>query len=107
MLDTNVSRGMAKKTGEIQLSAKGRQVITLNLAITLRVTLVGDLVKSLFTLYIYTIFEKVFLYKTGYRVPFQTRLFSYKRFRHIIYVVSCLVVLDILELCDIFAGAGY
>ena len=38
---------------EEQQSAKGRQVITLNLAITLRVTVVRDFVKSLLTLYIY------------------------------------------------------
>ena len=59
-------------------SVKGRQVITLNLAITLRVTLVRDFVKSLFTLYIYIIFKMVFLYKTGYRVPFKRDYFHIK-----------------------------
>ena len=38
---------------EERQNAKGRQVITLNLAITLRVMLVRDFVKSLLTLYIY------------------------------------------------------
>ena len=55
---------------EERQSAKGRQVITLNLAITLRVTLAG-FSKFILTLYIYIIFKKLFLYKTGYRVPFK------------------------------------
>ena len=63
---------------ERKWNAKGRQVITLNLAITLRVTLVRDFVKSLFTLYIYIIFKMVFLYKTGYRVPFKHDYFHIK-----------------------------
>ena len=67
-----------RKGKEEQQSAKGRQVITLNLTITLRVTLVRDFVKSLFTLYIYIIFKIVFLYKTGYRVPFKHDYFRIK-----------------------------
>ena len=65
---------------EEQLRVKGRQVITLNLAITLRVTLVRDFVKSLLTLYIYIIFKRVFLYKTGYRVPFKHEYLRIKDF---------------------------
>ena len=64
---------------EEQQSAKGRQVITLNLTITLRVTLAGIFLKILsHPLYIYIIFEKVFLYKTGYRVPFKHDYFYIK-----------------------------
>ena len=65
---------------EERQNAKGRQVITLTLAITLRVTLVRDFVKSLFTLYIYIyiIFKMVFLYKTGYWVPFKLDYFRIK-----------------------------
>ena len=65
-------------------NAKGRQVITLNLAITLRVMLVGDFVKSLLTLYIYIIFKKVFLYKIGYRVPFKHDYFRTKNLTYYI-----------------------
>ena len=60
-----------RKVEKSRRIAKGRQVITLNLAITLRVSLVRDFVKSLLTLYIYIIFKRLFLYKIGYRVPFK------------------------------------
>ena len=82
---------------------KGRQVITLNLTITLRVTLVRDFVKSLFTLYIYTIFKMVVLYKTSYRVPFKHDYVHIKDF-YTIYVVSCLMVLNILKWYEMIAG---
>ena len=65
---------------EERQNAKGRQVITLNLAITLRVMLAGIFLKSFFTLCIYIIFKKVFLYKTGYRVPFKHEYFHIKDF---------------------------
>ena len=58
-------------------SAKGHQVITLNLAITLRVTLVGDFVKSFLTLYIYIISENVFLYKKIGRASCRERVCLY------------------------------
>ena len=77
---------------EERQSAKGRQVIILNLAITLRVTLVRDFVKSLLTLYIYIyiIFERLFLYKTGYRVPFKHDYFHIKKFETLhIYYSGC------------------
>ena len=61
-------------------SAKGRQVITLNLAITMRVTLAGIFLKSFLTLYIYIISEKIFLYKTDYWVPFKHGYFHIKDF---------------------------
>ena len=49
-----ILEGKSTRNGkEEHQSAKGQQVITLNLAITLRVTLVRDFVKSLLTLYIY------------------------------------------------------
>ena len=58
--------GESTKEGkEEQLSAKGRQVITLNLAITLRVTLVAIFKILSHPLYIYIIFEMLFLYKIG------------------------------------------
>ena len=71
---------------------KGRQVITLNLAIALRVTLVRDFVKSLFTLYIYIFFKRVVLYKIGYQVPFKSDYFYIKKFETL-YILSCLVVI--------------
>ena len=52
-------RGNGKEEQQI---TKGRQVITLNLAITLRVTLVRDFVKSLLTLYIYILSFKRYFY---------------------------------------------
>ena len=63
------------------------KVITLNLAITLRVTLVRDFVKSLLTLYIYITFKRVCLYKTGYRVPFKHDYFRIKEIRNIINTI--------------------
>ena len=61
---------------EERQNAKGRQVITLNLAITMRVKLAGIFLKSFLTLCIYIIFEKLFSYKTGYRVPFKHDYFG-------------------------------
>ena len=69
-----------RKGKEEQQSAKGRQVITLNLAITLRVTLVGIFKILSHPLYIYKVFEMLFLYKIGYRVPFQCDYFHIKDF---------------------------
>ena len=57
--DDTRRKGNGKKE---QQSAKGRQVITLNLAIILRVTLVRDFVKSLFTLYKYILSLKGYFY---------------------------------------------
>ena len=61
------------------MSAKGRQVITLNLTITLRVMLVGIFLNP-FSPSIYIIFEKLFLYEIGYRVPFKREYFRIKEF---------------------------
>ena len=80
-MDANrLSWHQGRKVEKSRIIAKGRQVITLNLAITLRVTLVRDFVKSLLTLYIYIIFKRVFLYKTGYRVPFKHAYLRIKDF---------------------------
>ena len=70
-------REMVRKNVRVQ---KGRQVITLNLAITLRVTLVGIFKILSHPLYIYKVFEMLFLYKIGYRVPFQCGYFHIKDF---------------------------
>ena len=78
--------------------AKGRQVITLNLAITMRVTLAGIFLKSFLTLYIYIIFEKLFSYKTGYRVPFKHDYFGIKK------IVTCFICA--LYLNGILVGGG-
>ena len=80
-----------RKVGKSHRIAKGRQVITLNLAITLRVTLVRDFVKiPSHSLYIYIIFKMVFLYKTGYRVPFKHDYFHIKKFETLhIYYSGC------------------
>ena len=51
-----------RKVEKSRRIAKGRQVITLNLAIILRVMLVGDFVKSLLTLYIYILSLKRYFY---------------------------------------------
>ena len=50
---SRLSWHQGRKVEKSRRIAKGRQVITLNLAITLRVTLVRDFVKSLLTFYIY------------------------------------------------------
>ena len=67
-----------RKVEKSRSIAKGRQVITLNLAITLRVTLVRDFVKSLLTLYIYILSLKGIFIQNRLSGAFQTRLFSYK-----------------------------
>ena len=77
-----------RKVEKSRRIARGRQVITLNLAITLRVSLVRDFVKSLLTLYIYIIFKRLFLYKIGYRVPFKH---DYIRIKNLITICSILV----------------
>ena len=69
-----------RKVEKSRRIAKGRQVITLNLAITLRVTLVGIFKILSHPLYIYKVFEMLFLYKIGYRVPFQCDYFHIKDF---------------------------
>ena len=63
---------------EEQQNTKGRQVITLNLAITFRVTLVGIFKILSHPLYIYIIFEKVFFIQNRLLGAFETGLFSYK-----------------------------
>ena len=72
---------------EERQSAKGRHVITLNLAITLRVTLAGIFKIPFHPPYTYCL-ENLFLYKTGYRVPFETRLFSYKEICNTISIID-------------------
>ena len=57
-------------------------------------------------LYKYYLWRSIFI-QNRLSGAFQTRLLSYKEF-DLLYVVSWLVVLlDIMELCDIFAGVGY
>ena len=93
-----------RKVEKSRRIAKGRQVITLNLAITLRVTLVRDFVKSLFTLYIYILSLKGIFIQNRLSGAFQTRLFSYKEIWNSVYLLSCLVVAIDLEWREMYIG---
>ena len=55
-------------------------------------------------LYTYIIFEKVFLYKTGYRVPFKHDYFCIKDFYTLYILLSCLVVAIDLEWRGMYTG---
>ena len=77
--------------------AKGRQVITLNLAITLRVTLAG-IFKIPFHPPYQIVFENLFLYKTGYRVPFKHGYFHIKKFVTLYLLFWLVVVIDLERL---------
>ena len=63
-------------------------------------------VKSFLTLhiYIYFIFEKLFLYKTGYQVPFKHDYFCIKDFYTLYILLSCLVVAIDLEWREMYIG---
>ena len=66
--------------------------------------------KSFLTLYIYIyiyihfIFERLFLYKTGYRVPFKHDYFCIKDFYTLYILLSCLVVAIDLEWLEMYIG---
>ena len=84
-------RGMIKKEHQ---SAKGRQVITLTLAITLRVTLVRDFVKSLFTLYIYILSLKWYFYtKQAIGCLSNWIIFVLKTVTHFVYIYIYYIIL--------------
>ena len=55
-------------------------------------------------LYIYIIFENVFLYKTGYRVPFKHDYFRIKDLYTLYILLSCLVVAIDLEWREMYIG---
>ena len=55
-------------------------------------------------LYIYIIFERLFLYKTGYRVPFKHDYFRIKDLYTLYILLSCLVVAIDLEWREMYIG---
>ena len=79
------------------VDCQARQVITLNLAITLRVTLAGIFKIPFHPPYTYCLW-KLILYKTGYRVPFKHGYFHIKKFETLYLLFWLVVVIDLERL---------